>query len=58
MACAFGIFTLFALASLFVLANTTANLGIAVRQKWMFLLILFILIFSHISKPKVKPRDD
>lgn len=51
-------FTLFVIVSLFVLANTTANLGIAVRQKWMFLPMLFVLMFSYMGNPKVKPGDE
>ncbi|HCZ00129.1 MAG: hypothetical protein A3D16_18355 [Rhodobacterales bacterium RIFCSPHIGHO2_02_FULL_62_130] len=43
---------LFAAASLFVLANTTANLGIAMRQKWMFLPMLMMLAFSYLGKGK------
>lgn len=35
-----------------VLAMTTANLGIAVRQKWMFAPILFFLLISLIGKEK------
>ena len=30
----------------FVFANTTANLGIAIRQKWMFLPMIFLITFS------------
>ena len=36
----------FAIISWFVLANTTASLGIAVRQKLMFLPMLVVLLFS------------
>lgn len=38
----------------FVLAMTTANLGIAVRQKWMFAPILIFLLISLIGKEKKK----
>lgn len=48
---------IFIIVSLFVLANTSANLGIAMRQKWMFLPMLFILMFSYINKPKRKSGD-
>lgn len=41
----------------FVLAMTTANLGIAVRQKWMFAPILIFLLISLIGKEKKKPID-
>lgn len=36
----------YAITSLVVLSSTTANLGIAVRQKWMFLPVLAFLFFS------------
>lgn len=36
----------------FVLAMTTANLGIAVRQKWMFAPMLIFLLISLIGKDK------
>lgn len=39
-------FLVYCAASWFVLANTTANLGIAIRQKWMFLPMLFAIAFS------------
>ncbi|MCK0097478.1 hypothetical protein MWU60_18015 [Yoonia sp. F2084L] len=42
----FVFFLLFVLASWFVLANSTANLGIAIRQKTMFLPMLIVLLFS------------
>ena len=38
----------------FVLAMTTANLGIAVRQKWMFAPMLIFLLISLIGKEKKK----
>lgn len=38
----------------FVLAMTTANLGIAVRQKWMFAPVLVFLLISLIGKDKNK----
>ena len=37
-----------------VLAMTTANLGIAIRQKWMFAPILIFLLISLIGKDKKK----
>lgn len=37
-----------------VLAMTTANLGIAIRQKWMFAPILMFLLISLIGKDKKK----
>ena len=55
-------YLLFALACWFILANTTANLGIALRQKWQFMpmLLLFALSFfpdrrwkQHGPMPKI-----
>ncbi|WP_114390297.1 hypothetical protein [Notoacmeibacter marinus] len=37
----------FSSVSWFVLASTTANLGIAIRQKWMFLPMLLLLAMSY-----------
>ncbi len=42
-------------ASWFVLANATSNLGIAIRQKWMFLPMLIVLVFSYM--PSSTPRS-
>ena len=36
--------------NLFILSKTTANLGIAVRQKWMILPVLIILLLSLYSQ--------
>lgn len=44
-------FMFFSLISWFVLANTTANLGISIRQKWMLLPMLLVLAFSYLSGP-------
>ena len=44
----------FSIISWLVLALTTANSGIAVRQKWMFFPIIIFLIFSIIDKSKRK----
>lgn len=44
--CALSFFLIYSAASWFVLANTTANLGIAIRQKWMFLPMMFAIAFS------------
>lgn len=38
-----------------VLATTTANLGIAVRQKWMFVPFLIFLLIPFIGKNKARP---
>ncbi|MDX1303656.1 hypothetical protein [Photobacterium sp.] len=40
--------------SWFILASTTANLGISVRQKWMFAPILIFLLISYISSRKTE----
>lgn len=45
-------FIVFSAAALFVLANTTANLGIAIRQKWMFLPMLLVLSVSILFRPR------
>lgn len=45
-------FVVFSAVALFVLANTTANIGIAIRQKWMFLPMLLLLSVSIIFRPK------
>ncbi|MEJ5220078.1 hypothetical protein WG622_17625 [Cognatishimia sp. D5M38] len=42
----FYLFVFFVLGSWLVLANTTSNLGIAIRQKTMFLPMLITLLFS------------
>lgn len=47
---------LFAAVSWFILANTTANLGIAIRQKIMFLPMLMVLLFSYWHKLPVRRR--
>lgn len=44
---------IFVLMSWFILGNTTANLGIAMRQKWMFMPMIIILCFSYIGRPLV-----
>ena len=38
------------ISNLFILSKTTANLGIAVRQKWMIVPILIILLLSLYNK--------
>ncbi len=40
----------YSMAAWVVLALTTANLGIALRQKWMFLPVLIFLMFSVIGR--------
>lgn len=44
----------YAMLTWIVLAMTTANLGIAVRQKWMFAPMLIFLLISLIGKDKKK----
>jgi CDP-diglyceride synthetase len=45
---------LFSVGCWTVLALTTANLGISVRQKWMFLPMIFYLLVSVLGR--TKPR--
>lgn len=45
-------FVTFTVISWIVLANTTANLGIAIRQKWMFLPMLLMLASSYLFKSR------
>lgn len=40
----------FSIISLMILANTTANLGIAIRQKWMFSPMLIVMGFSYFPR--------
>jgi hypothetical protein len=49
---AFILFASFAIISWVVLANSTANLGIAIRQKWMFLPMLLLLTISYTFKSR------
>jgi hypothetical protein len=45
---------LFSASALVILANTTANLGIAIRQKWMFfpMIMCVLLSYAHINRPR------
>jgi hypothetical protein len=45
-------FLSFIIVSWFTLANSTANLGIAIRQKWMFLPMLLLLALSYCFRVK------
>ena len=48
----------YVLGSWLILAMTTANLGIALRQKWMFAPMLIFLLISVIGKQRpVNPSD-
>ena len=51
---AFWFFAVYIFLSWMLLANTTANLGLALRQKWMFMpmLILFVMSFAPQAKRK------
>lgn len=42
----------YAVSAWIVLAMTTANLGIAVRQKWMFAPMLILLVLSALAAPR------
>ena len=47
----------FSLSALLILSTTTANLGISVRQKWMFLPFLIFIAFYYIGgNYKLKKR--
>lgn len=51
---------LYALSAWLLLALTTANLGISVRQKWMFapmLIFLMISAMGHRTDPRLERRD-
>lgn len=47
---------IYAVIVLFILATTTANLGIAMRQKWMFAPILIFLLISVIIPRKIRTK--
>lgn len=47
---------IYAVIVLFILATTTANLGIAMRQKWMFAPILIFLLISVIRPRKIRAK--
>ncbi|AZN65668.1 hypothetical protein CFH90_17245 [Acinetobacter johnsonii] len=47
---------IYAVIVLFILATTTANLGIAMRQKWMFAPILIFLLISVIRPRKIRTK--
>ncbi len=49
---------LFAIGTLIILANTTANLGIAIRQKWMFVPMLICVAFSYARTRSPASRSD
>lgn len=46
---------LYAMLAWAILASTTANLGISMRQKWMFAPILIYLLISLASQPRRRP---
>ena len=41
-----------------ILAMTTANLGIALRQKWMFVTMLIFLLISVVGRDRHAPKGD
>lgn len=47
---------IYSLLAWLILAMTTANLGIALRQKWMFTPMLIFLLISVIGRPRVLPE--
>lgn len=47
---------IFSLMSWFVLSNITANLGIALRQKWMFMPMIIIVCLSYIGRPLINTK--
>lgn len=47
---------IFSLMSWFVLSNTTANLGISMRQKWMFMPMIIIVCLSYIGRPLINTK--
>ena len=47
-------FLIYIITTLLLFSNMTANLGIAVRQKWMFLPFLIVMFISYIVKRKNK----
>lgn len=53
----FTLFIIFVAVSWFILANSTANLGIAIRQKTMFLPMLMVLLFSYWHKLPVRRHE-
>ncbi len=44
---------LYSLMTLLILSTTTANLGISMRQKWMFTPVLILLMISSIGKRQI-----
>lgn len=49
-------FLIFSITTLLLLSNTTANLGIAARQKWMILPFLIVLFISYFAQNKRKHK--
>ena len=47
---------IYSITALLLLSNTTANLGITVRQKWMILPFLIILFISYNAQNKRKQK--
>jgi hypothetical protein len=48
----------YSLGAWLILAMTTANLGIALRQKWMFAPMLIFLLISVIGRSRLSPESE
>ena len=48
----------YSMSSLMVLAMTTANMGIALRQKWMFVPFLIVLLISFVGSTQQDDEDE
>lgn len=51
---AFWFFAVYIFLSWLMLANTTANLGLALRQKWMFMPMLVLFVISYAPQARHK----
>jgi len=49
---------IYSLGAWLILAMTTANLGIALRQKWMFVPMLIFLLISVIGRPRLPVESE
>lgn len=49
-------FLTFSIITWTILANTTANSGIAIRQKWMFVPMMLTLALSVMGRPRISAR--
>lgn len=48
----------FAIGCLLILATTTANLGISIRQKWMFMPMVIVLLLSVLPSRRIIVRNN